>query len=176
MVALSRPATTVNRVLSTQHTYATDFFLKLWYDSILKCILDNSSRKNNSASSQKCVWPYFHPVANKRLIYTIMTTSRINLMAQLIFLHTKLCKTYRVYCLNYILNESQVNMKDSNFVTSLLRCDQLFLEWAQIIKYFYTHCKLLKIMIRDMLFPTKLTPLINTQGLIDSASLKKSSQ
>ena len=102
-----------------------------------------------------------------------MTTSRIKLMAQVIFLHTKLCKTYRVYCLNYILNESQVNMKDINFVTSLLRCDQLFLEWAQIIKYFYTHCKLLKIMIRDMLFPTKLTSLINTQGLIDSASLKK---
>ena len=97
-------------------------------------------------------------------------------MAQVMFLLTKLCKTYRVYCLNYILNESQVNMKDTNSVTSSLRYDQLFLEWAPIIKYFYTHYKLLKIMIRDMLFPTELTLLMYTQGLIDSASLNKSLQ
>ena len=37
---------------------------------------------------------------------------------------------------------------------------------------FQTHCKLLKFIIRDMLFPTKLTSLINTRGLIDSASLE----
>ena len=35
----------VIRVFSAQHTYATDFFLKLWYDSIVKCILHNFSRK-----------------------------------------------------------------------------------------------------------------------------------
>ena len=35
----------VNHVISAQHTYATDFFLKLWYDSIVKCILHNFSRK-----------------------------------------------------------------------------------------------------------------------------------
>ena len=35
----------VSRVLSAQHTYATDFLLKLWYDSIVKCIIDNFSRK-----------------------------------------------------------------------------------------------------------------------------------
>ena len=35
----------VSRVLSAQHTYATDFFLKLWYDSIVKCSIDNFSRK-----------------------------------------------------------------------------------------------------------------------------------
>ena len=36
----------VRRVLSAQHTYATDFFfLKLWYDSIVKCILDKFMRK-----------------------------------------------------------------------------------------------------------------------------------
>ena len=79
---------------------------------------------------------------------------------------------YRVYCLNYIFNESQVNMTNTNFVTSLLRCYQLFLEWVQITKYFQTHCTLLKFIIRDMLFPTKLTSLINTLGLIDSASLE----
>ena len=34
-----------SRELSAQHTYATDFFLELWYDSIVKCIIDNFSRK-----------------------------------------------------------------------------------------------------------------------------------
>ena len=34
-----------SHVLYAQHTYATDFFLKLWYVSIVKCILDNLSRK-----------------------------------------------------------------------------------------------------------------------------------
>ena len=101
-----------------------------------------------------------------------MTTSRINIMAQAILLHTKLCKMYRIYCLNHILNESQVNMKNTNFVTSLLRCNQLFLEWVQIVKYFYTHCKWLTYMKRDMLFPTKFTSLINPRRLIDSASLE----
>ena len=101
-----------------------------------------------------------------------MTTFRINLMAQAILLHSKLCKMCRIYCLNYILNESQVNMKNSNFVTSLLRCNHSFLEWVQIIKYFWTHCKLLKFIIQNMLFPTKLTSLINTRGPIDSALLE----
>ena len=114
----------------------------------------------------------FHPEADKGLIYTMMTTSRINLMVQTTLLHTKLCKMYRVYCLNYIMKESLVNMKNTNFGNRLLRCNQLFIEWVQIIKYFQTHCKLLKIIIWNMLFPTKLTPLINTRGLIDSASLK----
>ena len=35
----------MSRELSAQHTYATDFFLKLWHDSIVKCILGNFSRK-----------------------------------------------------------------------------------------------------------------------------------
>ena len=35
----------VSFMLNSQHTYAADFFLKLWYDSIVKCILDNFSRK-----------------------------------------------------------------------------------------------------------------------------------
>ena len=87
-------------------------------------------------------------------------------------LHNKLCKLYRFYCLNYILNKSQVYTKNANFVTSLLRCNKLFLDWVHEMKYFETHCKLLKFIIRDMLFPTKLTSLINTRGLIDSASLE----
>ena len=91
---------------------------------------------NTSVSCQKCARQYFHPVADKGLIYTIMTTSRINLMAQAILLHSKLCKMYRVYRLNYILKKAQVNMKNTNFGTSLLWCNQLFLEWVHIIKYF----------------------------------------
>ena len=35
----------MSRVLSAQHTYATDFFLKLWYDSIVKYILDTFLHK-----------------------------------------------------------------------------------------------------------------------------------
>ena len=78
---------------------------------------------------------------------------------------------YKVYWLNYILNESQVNTKNTNFVTSLLQCNQLFLERVKM-KYFQTHRKLSKFIIRDMLFPTKITSLFNTRGLIDSASLE----
>ena len=35
----------VSRVLSAQHTYATDFVLKQWHDCIVRCILDNFSQK-----------------------------------------------------------------------------------------------------------------------------------
>ena len=125
----------VSRVLSAQPTHATNIFLKLWYNSIVQCIIDNCFPKNTSASCQKCAWTYFYPVANKGLIKTIMTTSRIYLMTQAILLHTKRCKMYRVYCLNYILNKSQVNIGNTNSVTSLLRCSQLFVECVQIIKY-----------------------------------------
>ena len=47
MVPLSRPATTnhVHHVFPTQQTYATDFFLKLWYDFIEKCILQTLLRQ-----------------------------------------------------------------------------------------------------------------------------------
>ena len=40
----------------------------------------------------------------------------MNLMAQAILLHTKLCKMYRIYSLNYNLNESQVNKENTKFV------------------------------------------------------------
>ena len=79
--------------------------------------------KNTSASCQKWAWPYFHPVVNKGLIKTIMTTFRINLMSQAILLHTKLCKMYKFYCLNYILNESQLNIK--KLISRLVCCDAI---------------------------------------------------
>ena len=39
MVALSRPASTICTTCSPLSTYATDFYSKMWYDSIEKCIL-----------------------------------------------------------------------------------------------------------------------------------------
>ena len=43
-----------------------------------------------------------------------------------------------------------------------------------VFVYTECNCKLLKFITRDMLFPTKITSLINTRGLmaIDSASLE----
>ena len=41
-----------------------------------------------------------------------------------------------------------------------------------VFVYTECNCKFLKFIIRDMLFPTKLTSLTNTRGLIDSASLE----
>ena len=66
-------------------------------------------------------------------------------MAQEILLHNKFCKMCRVYCLNYILNESQVNMKNTNFVTSLLRYNQSFLEWVQNKQIFLNPLQIIEI-------------------------------
>ena len=101
-----------------------------------------------------------------------MTTSRRNLMAQAILLYTKLCKNAQGLLSELRFERIASWYENTNFVTSLLRCNRLFLEWVQIIKYFKTHCKLLKCIIRGMLFPTKLTSLIYTLGLIESASLE----
>ena len=127
----------MSRVFFAQPTYATDFFFQTVIRLYCKIHFTWLFTKDTSTSCQKWAWPYFHPVANKGLIHTIMTTSRINLMTRAILLHTKLCKMYKVWCLNYILNELQVNMKNTNFVTSLLRCNQLFVEWVPIIEYFF---------------------------------------
>ena len=117
-------------VLGSAHL-CNRLFLETVIRLIMKCILHNFFAQNTSASCQKYAGPYFHHVANKGLVYTIMTTSRRNLMAQAILLHTKLCKIYRVYCLNYILNESQV---DTKTVTSWLVC-------FNTIKYFSSEYK-----------------------------------
>ena len=91
-------------------------------------------------------------------------------MAQAILLHTKLCKMYRVYCLNYILNESQVNIESIISVTSLLWCNQLFFRVSTTNQIFLNPPQTIEIHNTGMLFPTKLTSLINTLWLIDSAS------
>ena len=53
--------------------------------------------------------PYFHHVANKGLIQSVVTASRVNLILQAILLHAKLCDTYWAYWLSQILNESEVD-------------------------------------------------------------------
>ena len=42
---------------------------------------------------------------------------------------------YKVYCLNYTLNELQVNMKNADFGTSVLQCKRFFLQRVEINKY-----------------------------------------
>ena len=58
----------VSRVLSAQHPYATDFFLKLWYDSIVKWILDNFVRQMIAQAVKNVHDHIFYPVANRGLI------------------------------------------------------------------------------------------------------------
>ena len=86
-------------------------------------------------------------------------------------MHAKLCKIYRVYCLHYSLNEPVFEMKNTNFVHKVLQRNQILNEWIWIIRYFPTPYQLLNWTISDMPFETKLTTLINTQGLTDNASL-----
>ena len=47
------------QVFSAQHTYATDFFLHLWYDSIEKCFFGEFLVANIARTCQKYAWTYF---------------------------------------------------------------------------------------------------------------------
>ena len=76
-------------------------------------------------------------------------------MAQAILSHTKLCKMYRVYCLNYILNESQVNMESIISVTSLLRCNQLFFRVSTTNQIFLNPPQTIEIHNTGHAFPNK---------------------
>ena len=76
-------------------------------------------------------------------------------MAQAILLHTKLCKMYRVYCLNYILNESQVNTESIISVTSLLRCNQLFFRVSTTNQLFLNPPQTIEIHNTGYAFPNK---------------------
>ena len=116
MVALSRPATTTSTLCSPLSTLLLP--TSIW-NSIQKCCLGKFLAANTFTSHHKCAWPYFLFAANKRLIWTIITTSRINLFATAIFRHIKICNIHRVYSLNHILNELEVKLKDTNF---LLQC------------------------------------------------------
>ena len=52
-------------VFSIQHTSTTDFFLKMWYDSIEKCFFRALLVANTTTSCPKFAWPVFHLPANK---------------------------------------------------------------------------------------------------------------
>ena len=61
----------------------------------------------------KICMPIFHLVANKGLICTVKSNSRINLFPWAIFMYGKHCSMYRVYCLIYILNKWEVKWKNT---------------------------------------------------------------
>ena len=50
-------------LVETRHnhkrTYATDFFYKMWYNSIEKCFWGEFLVANIDTSRQKYAWPYF---------------------------------------------------------------------------------------------------------------------
>ena len=81
-----------------------------------KCFSGECLVANTITNRQKCAWTYFDIVANKGLIWTMITTSRIHLFAAVIFLQIKLCNMHRVYCLNYILNEWEGKFKNTYFL------------------------------------------------------------
>ena len=119
---------------------------------------------NTTASSQKCAWPYFHVVANKRLNYTVITASRINLFAAAIFLHGKLCSMYMVYF------ERIGNGIEKHTFNTALQHNKFFDKRMWIIRCFHTHYQLSKFTLRGMPFKQDLPHY--TRGLTDCASLK----
>ena len=46
--------------------------------------------------------------------------------AQEFRLHAKFCNMYRVYCLNFILNDWKVQLENTHFMKRVLKCDRLF--------------------------------------------------
>ena len=104
-----------HHVFPFQHTCATDFYLRMWYDSIAKCFFFGEFLVANTATSRQNGLAIFHLEANKGLFWTVVATSRINLFAWAIFLHGKRCNMHRVYCLINILNEWQLKLKKTFF-------------------------------------------------------------
>ena len=81
----------------------------------------------------------------------------MNRISQATLLPGKLCNVYRADYLNYILNEAEGKLKNLKFVHIMLQRNKMqrfFDDRIWIIKTFQTYCKLVKCMIRDMLFCT----------------------
>ena len=161
-----------HHVFSAQHTCATVFFFKMWYDSVEKCFFWIIYGGKYCPKPPKICMTIFHLVTNKRLIWTVKSASRINLFAWAIFLYGKRCNMYRVYCLNYILNECEVKLKNTKSFNRVLQPNIFLNKWIWLIRCFQTHCQLSKFTIRDMPFKTKFTTLVDARGLADTASLK----
>ena len=145
----------VHRAFSAHGTYTTKRFLKVWYDSIAKYILQMRLRYIFTQTAKKWVHPYFNHVANKWLIQTILTASRIKLIAQAFC-----CMPYFVTCSEFVVwsifwTNGKLNWKRTNSVK------RVFDERIWIIKYLQTHCHLSKFTKHD-------TSMINTWGIIDS--------
>ena len=142
------------------------------YDSIEKCFFWRIFGGKYCQNLPKICMNIFRLVANKGLIWTVITTYRISLFAWAIFLYGKCCNMYRTYCLNYILNEWEVKLKNTKFFDSVFQHNIFLNKRIWIIRYFQTHCQLSKFPIRDMPFKTKFAKLVNARGLTESASLK----
>ena len=172
MVALSRPATTTSGRCSPLSTLVLPTFSCRCDTTLSKLLFWRIFGGKYCQNLSKMCMNIFHLVANKGLIWTVLTTSRINLFAWAIFLYGKCCNMYRIYCLNYILNEWEVKLKNTKFFDRVFQHNIFLNKRIWIIRYFLTHCQLSKFPIRDMPFKTKFTALVNARGLTDSASLK----
>ena len=127
---------------------------------------------NTTTSCQKCASPHFHLQANKGLIQKMITASRMNLFAGAIPRYGKLCYIYKIWWLNNILKELQMKLENTIFVNRVPQ--KIFNKRIWIIWCFHIHYLLSKFAIRDMAFKTKLTSLVDTRGLTDSAFPKSS--
>ena len=94
-----------------------------------------------------------------------MTSPTINIFTEAIYRMLNL-----VTCTGFIVCPTvwtNRNLKWKTLILVINCCNAIC-----TIRYFQTHCQLLKLTIRDMPFETKLTTLVNMQGLTDSVSLE----
>ena len=151
-------------VFAAQHTYATDFFWKLWHVSIETCIL-HFFRDKYKRKPSELARPYFYHVKNKGLISKILAACRINFFGTGIYAASRFCNMYRVFV--------WTNGKFSwNFFLKSVDTQSIIFEWIWIIRHLQTHCKFLEFTIQAMPFKTQFTSMVDTRGLTDSASLK----
>ena len=157
MVALSRPASTTSTMCTPLSTLVVPTLSK-------KCFFGEVLVENITTSRQKCAWPYFHLVTYAGLVWTRITTFRINLLVEAIFLHGERCSMDRVYCLNYFWTNGKCNWK-THFYT-VLQHTIPFNKRIWIIRCFLTRRQLSKCTIWDMPFKTKMISLVIREGLL----------
>ena len=145
-----------HQVFSRQHTCATVFFLKMWYDSVAFWRIFGFKYCPEPENIYKTI---FHLVANKPICIGYLSVWQTlqhvqGLLSELYF-------------------ERMGSKIEKHKVFNRVLQHRIFLnKWIWIIRCFLTHCELPKFTIQDMPFKTKLTALVNGRGLTDSASLK----
>ena len=102
------------------------------------------------AQTVKICMALFSSYGNKGLIYTMIAAHRVYLFTEAILLQAKLCNVYRVYCLNYILNELEAKLKNIKFVSKILQWNQFSHRRICIMKYIQIHCQLSKFTTQDI--------------------------